>query len=121
MNANQKRWIVIVASSLVIHIVFCLQAIYATHAGAGGLVANDFFLIAFLPHYMIMYFSPPNWPIINGVDVDGWRVAGKLVVSYPASLLYGWLVGALWHLAIAGLRRIGRTRATRGYPPQSGR
>jgi hypothetical protein len=107
MNANGKRWVVTIAASLVIHAVFCLQAVSAALAGTGGLVASDLFMFAFLPHYMAMYFLPPNWPTINGAGTDWWRVAGKLAVSYPASLLYGWVVGAAWHLFHRLRRRVG--------------
>jgi hypothetical protein len=105
MTANQQRWVVIIAVSLVIHTVFCTQAISTARASAGGLVANEFFLLAFLPHYMLMYFLPPNWPIVNGTDIDWWRIAGKLAVAYPASLLYGWFVGALCYLVGTLVRR----------------
>jgi hypothetical protein len=107
MSANGKRWVVTIAASFVIHAVFCTQAVSAALTGTGGLVASDFFMIAFLPHYMAMYFLPPNWPIINGTDTDWWRVAGKLAVGYPASLLYGWVVGAVWHLVRSVRRRVG--------------
>jgi hypothetical protein len=80
------------------HAVFCTQAVSAGRAGTGGLVADEVFLIAFLPRYMAMYFLPPSWPVMNGAGIDWWRVAGKLAVSYPASLLYGCVVGAVWHL-----------------------
>jgi hypothetical protein len=107
MSANGERWIVTFAASLVIHTVFCAQAVSAALAGTGGLVANKFFMIAFLPHYMAMYFLPPKWPMINGADIDWWRVSGKLAVNYPASLLYGWAVGAVWHLVHNVGRRVG--------------
>jgi hypothetical protein len=107
MNANSKRWVVTFAASLVIHAVFCIQAVSAALAGTGGLVTNDFFMIAFLPHNLAMYFLPPTWPIINGEEIDWWRVSGKLAVSYPASLLYGWLVGAGWQLVHCLRRRVG--------------
>jgi hypothetical protein len=111
MTTNQKRWAVTIAASLVIHAVFCTQAISAARDGAGGLVANEFFLMSFMPHYVMMYFLPPSWPIINGTDIDWWRIVGKLAVSYPASLLYGWWVGALWHLFDCIRRRVGGSHA----------
>jgi hypothetical protein len=95
---SKRRWMVTIGASLVIHAVFCTQAVSAVRAGKGGLVADEVFLIAFLPHYMAMYFLPPSWPVMIGAGIDWWRVAGKLTVSYPASLLYGWVVGAVWHL-----------------------
>ena len=111
MTTNQKRWVITITASLAIHAVFCTQAISAARAGTGGFVANEFFLLTFLPHSMMMYYLPPNWPIINGTDIDWWRVAGKLAVIYPASLLYGWLVGALWHLFDCIRSRVGGSHA----------
>ena len=104
MTFNKQRWVVTIVVSILIHFVFCAQAVAAARAGAGGMAADEFFLISFLPHYMLMYFLPPNWPINNLTEIDWWRVAGKLAVSYPASLLYGWIVGAVWHL-VHGIRR----------------
>src|SRR5688500_3456397 len=104
MTSNKQRWLITTAVSILVHTIFCVQAVAAARAGAGSMAANEFFLIAFLPHYMLMYFLPPNWPITNVTQVDWLRVAGKLAVSYPVSLLYGWILGAAWHV-VHGIRR----------------
>jgi hypothetical protein len=38
------------------------------------------------------------------MEVDGWRVAGKLAATYPLSLLYGWIVErcGTWFIAFGG-------------------
>jgi hypothetical protein len=102
MTSNQHRWLVTIASSLVIHSFFCAQAVYALSAATGGMASDTRFFLFFLPHYFVMYFAPPMWPITNMTEVDWWGVAGKLAVAYPVSLLYGWILGAIWH-AIHGL------------------
>ena len=86
------------ALSLVIHSIFCVQAVAATRAGTGGMAEDETLFLVFLPHYIAIYFLPPKWPIANGGEVDWWRVAGKLAVSYPASFIYGWIVGTVWYL-----------------------
>ena len=57
------------------------------------------FLLLFQPHYILMYFLPPDDPIdLTGgiVTVDWFCFVGKLVVAYPASLLYGCILSAGW-------------------------
>jgi hypothetical protein len=64
---------------------------------------NHAFFWLFLPHTFFMYFLPPAWPITNGgfdqpIQVDWLRLAGKLAVAFPASILYGFILGAIWSL-----------------------
>jgi hypothetical protein len=78
--------------SIGIHGVFCAQAFSA--ASEGGMVSNLFFSFLFFPQVMLMYFLPPAYPIIlRGaiVSIDWLRFAGKLVIAFPGSLLYGWI------------------------------
>ena len=85
-------------SSLLIHSVFSLQALSV--AEQGGMIRNTFFMLLFYPQVSLMYFLPPTDPIGysgGAVVVDWLRFAGKLVVAYPASLLYGLAVGAVWY------------------------
>jgi hypothetical protein len=86
---------VALGASILVHVVFCLQAI--TVADRGGMVRNTFFMLLYYPHVLLMYFLPPAYPIGNShgvVQVDWLRFAGKLAVAYPASLLYGLVAGA---------------------------
>jgi hypothetical protein len=97
MNHNREYWLSTLLASLGIHSLFCAQAI--TVAAQGGMVRDAFLMVLFFPHVMLMFFLPPSDPIsYNGVlvQVDWLRFAGKLVVAYPASLLYGLAFGAIW-------------------------
>jgi hypothetical protein len=91
-------WLVALLASLVVHTLFCIQAYSA--ASQGGMVLNIFCSFLFYPHVILVFFLPPEYPFnLSGgtVVIDWLRFAGKLVVAYPASLLYGWLVSAIWH------------------------
>jgi hypothetical protein len=92
---------VVFISSLLIHIVFSLQALSV--AEQGGMIRNTLFMLLFYPHVLLMYFLPPAKPIgYSGavVAVDWFRFVGKLAVAYPASLLYGLACGAVRHFLI---------------------
>lgn len=88
-------------SSPLIHSVFSLQALSV--AGQGGMIRNTFFMLLFYPQLLLMYFLPPADPIGypgGAVVVDWLHFAGKLAVAYPASLLYGLAVGAVWYFLL---------------------
>jgi hypothetical protein len=104
MKYVKRFWGLAVVVSLAVHALFCGQAYLA--AGRGGMVLNASFAVLFYPHVMLMYFLPPAYPIdlSGGISVDWIRFAGKLSVAYPASLVYGCLFSAVWHL-ITGRRR----------------
>lgn len=70
------------------------------------MIADDGLFWVFLPHVFLMYFLPPAWPVIDATHVDWGRVMGKLAVCYPASLLYGWVVGTVWYLLVLFQRRV---------------
>ena len=94
-------------ASVAVHFVFCTQALIAV-LKEGGIYLNDAFFWVFLPHTFFMYFLPPAWPITSGEigqpnQVDWLRLAGKLTVAFPASIIYGLILGAIWSL-LAGSR-----------------
>jgi hypothetical protein len=96
IKRDRKFWWMTVTASLLVHLVFCLQALSV--APEGGMARGPF-LFLFAPHYLIMFFSPPPDPFdwTNGAVSVGWyRFAGKLLVAYPASFLYGLAVTTLW-------------------------
>jgi hypothetical protein len=102
MTRKKQFWFTAFLASVVIHSVFCIQALSVAHQA--GLVRADtaFFPILFFPHTLLMYFLPPSYPFSEqgGVlHIDWWSFAGKLVVAYPASFAYG-LVVALFGLYI---------------------
>lgn len=85
-----------------VHVVFCVQAVIAA-VKTGAMFLNDSFFWLFLPHNFFMPFLPPAWPIASGgvgqpPQVDWLRFAGKLAVAFPASAVYGLLLGSLWFL-----------------------
>ena len=97
MLRDRKFWWMAFLMSVGIHIVFSLQAFDA--APKGGMAHSVPFLLLFKPHYILIFFLPPNYPIdLTGgiVTVDWFRFVGKLVVAYPASLLYGCILSAGW-------------------------
>jgi hypothetical protein len=98
MKHGNRFWGLAIMVSLAVHALFCGQAYLA--AGQGGMVLNTSFLVIFYPHVMLMYFLPPADPIdlSGGISVDWIRFAGKLLVAYPASLVYAFLFSAVWHL-----------------------
>jgi len=122
MKSGSERLRASLIAGILIHALFCAQAIYAAQDGQGGMAAHDFLLPAFLPHYFLMFFLPPAWPSAEAGDAYWWCVAGKLAVSLPASLLYGWLVGAVRHVLL-GPRRCPRSTVgelPNATPPQPG-
>ena len=90
---NQKLCIFFV-SAVVVHIVFCLQAIAA--ARHGGLILNEALLVAFAPHAFLMFFLPPQDPFAVGDHVNWLRFVGKLADAIPASLMYGAIFAAVF-------------------------
>ena len=99
MKLNRQRWLIAIVVSVIVHAVFCIQAVSV--ARQGGLVSNVPFGFAFLPQEFLMFFLPPAWPLHFNADrwswdVNWWGVAGKLAVAYPASLGYGLAAGAGW-------------------------
>jgi hypothetical protein len=95
---DRKFWWKAVLVSIAVHSGFCLQALSV--AAEGGMARSPGFLFLFGPHFMLMFFLPPPDPFSwsgGAVSVDWLRFAGKLLVAYPASLLYGCIVSALWY------------------------
>ncbi len=88
-------------ASVAVHLVFCTQALIAV-LKEGGIYLNDAFFWVFLPHTFFMFFLPPAWPITPGEigqpTVDWLRLAGKLTIAFPASIIYGLILGAIWSL-----------------------
>ena len=64
------------------------------------MILNVWLSFLFHLHAMLIFFLPPAYPIdLSGgtVVVDWLRFVGKLVVAYPASLLYGCLLSTIWY------------------------
>ncbi|MGH7954298.1 MAG: hypothetical protein ACREFE_20575 [Limisphaerales bacterium] len=76
----------------VIHALFCIQVFMAL---PGGMALTGFGLLLFYPHYMLMFFLPPAYPIHDNGIVDYGELWGKLVVAFPASLVYGIIIVAI--------------------------
>ena len=98
MKRDKEFWLFTLGASIAIHTVFCVQAYSAVPRG--GMVSSDGFMLLFFPHYMLMYFFPPAWPLDSSgdiVSVDWLRFVGKLLGAYPASLVYGWILSLLWY------------------------
>jgi hypothetical protein len=84
-----------------IHGVFCVQAFLALDRG--GEASGWPWLLIYYPHYVIMYFSPPEDPIISAgpvVQVDYLHFLGKMLDAFPASIVY-----ALVLVGLTGLLR----------------
>ena len=109
MKSGNDRLRASLIAGVLVHTVFCAQAIYAAQDRLGGMAAHDGLLLAFLPQYFFMFFLPPAWPSAQAGNDYWWCVAGKLTVSLPASLLYGWVIGAVRHGLYALCRRAGTT------------
>lgn len=118
MKTPGRRLMVSLIAAALVHSVFSAQAIYAAQDRSGGLLAADFFFLACLPHVLLMFFLPPAWPSAELGDRYWWCVIGKLLVSFPASLFYGWFIGALWQV-LHSLRRLSGAHIpkTRPQPP----
>ena len=108
MTRKMRFWFMAFLASIVVHCVFCIQAM--TVATKGGMVRADtaFFPILFLPHTLLIYFLPPSYPFsYEGaiLHIDWWSFIGKLVVAYPASFAYGAIVAAIGVLMWRGKRQ----------------
>ena len=51
-------------------------------------------VVLFFPHYILMFFFGPEYPIHDNGVVDYGEVLGKLAVVFPASLAYGIVIVA---------------------------
>ena len=87
--------------SVVIHTLFCIQVFMALPGG----MALDGSLFVFMPHYMLMFFFPPSYPIHDDGVVDYVQVWGKLAVAIPASLAYGFVLVAISNLVRRCLKK----------------
>ncbi|MCC7374485.1 MAG: hypothetical protein IT581_07500 [Verrucomicrobiales bacterium] len=112
MKRAHERLRASLIAGIVIHTVFCGQAIHAAQGRSGAMVDNDIVMLACIPHYFLMASFPPTWPSAALGDAYWWCVAGKLLVSLPASLLYGWIVGAV----LCALRLLVRPKNAGGTP-----
>lgn len=101
MTIEKQSSLVAVLASLPIHSLFCYQAVNA--AAKGGMIQGKLlYKLIFLPHTVLMYFLPPDYPFLSGdggtIMVDWRRFSGKLAVAFPASLVYGFVFGGIWYL-----------------------
>lgn len=74
-----------------IHTLFCIQVFMAL---PGGMCIYALGELLFFPHYILMFFFPPEYPIHDNGVVDYGEVWGKLAVAFPASLAYGIVIVA---------------------------
>src|SRR5262245_44514669 len=93
-------WLAVMAVSLGVHLIFCLQA-FAALASGGFMVLGRFFYFIFYPQFMSMTFLCPdtmaNYGLSGGIEVIGWpRYSKWLAAAYPASLVYGLVCAEAW-------------------------
>lgn len=88
-KATARFWIVLGLATFLIHAVFCVQAFLPLQRG--GMASDGPWLWIFYPHYMLMFFLPPAYPITYAggeVQVSYLDFLGKMLVALPASVFY---------------------------------
>jgi len=98
---------------LLIHVVFCVQAYLPLQQG--GMVSDGPWLWIYYPHYLLVFFLPPQYPISfsgSSVRVNYLEFWGKMLVAVPASAAYGMIVAAIAS-ALLRLQRHGCASTTR--------
>ena len=88
----------VVAVSGLIHTLFCIQVFMALPGGMALTVAG---FLVFAPHYLLMFFLPPSYPIHGDGVVDYAQLCGKLAVAFPALAC----LGAIIRIAVLALAR----------------
>jgi len=86
----------------VIHTLFCIQVFMAL---PGGMAMTGASLLLFAPHYLLMFFLPPAYPIHGDGVVDYAQLWGKLAVALPASIAYGAIIVAVLALVRHALKQ----------------
>lgn len=76
-----------------------------------GMFRFDWEILVFYPQVILMFFLPPGYPF-NDEVVNNWKIVGKLVDAFPASLLYGVAIALLvsWLVKKSSLNRKQATR-----------
>jgi hypothetical protein len=99
LKYGRRFWIAVIALSIGVHLIFCLQA-FAALASGGFMVLGRFFGFVFYPQFMSMTFLCPDMMANHGVggfEVIGWsRYLTWLAAAYPASLVYGLVCAEGW-------------------------
>ena len=72
-----------------------------------GMLSSAWEMVIFLPHVLLMYFLPPGYPF-NDQIVNNWKIIGKIVDAFPASILYGVFLVLLGNCVRSRFRHAGR-------------
>ncbi len=88
-SAFPRFWVYVGISSVAIHSLFCVQAYLPLKQG--GMVSGGAWLLVFGPQYLLDFFLPPVDPL-NGDHINYFHFWGKVLVAYPASLVYSLLL-----------------------------
>lgn len=91
-NRPKRFWIYVAVITLVVHSFFCVQAYLPLKQG--GMVSEGPWLWFYYPHYILIFFSPPAYPL-NGGQINYFHFWGKMLVALPASIVYALLVVGL--------------------------
>jgi hypothetical protein len=100
LKYGRSFWLAVIALSIGVHLIFCLQA-FAALASGGLMVMGRFFDFIFYPQFLSMIFMCPdtmsNHGFSGGIEVVGWpRYLRWLAAAYPASLVYGLVCTEAW-------------------------
>jgi hypothetical protein len=104
LKYGRRFWLAVIALSIGVHLIFCLQA-FAALASGGCMVLGRFFYFLFYPQFMSTVFLCPDTMafygfgdgISSGIELVGWpRYLKWLAAAYPASLIYGVVSAEAW-------------------------
>jgi hypothetical protein len=70
----------------VVHAFFISRVLLAIPERA--MLRSGWELIIFYPHTILMISLPPGYPFDDQI-VNNWKIVGKIVDAFPASLVYG--------------------------------
>ncbi len=76
----------------VVHAFFIWRVLLAVPER--GMLRFNWEILVFYPQVILMFFLPPGYPF-NDEPVNNWKIVGKLVDAFPASLLYGVAIALL--------------------------
>ena len=99
LKYDRGFWLAVIALSIGVHLIFCLQA-FAALASGGFMVLGRFFYLLFYPQFTSMIFLCPDTMAnygVGGFEVIGWpRYLTWLAAAYPASFVYGLVCAEAW-------------------------
>lgn len=74
------------------------------------MASNGFWLLVFFPQYMLVYGLPPAYPISSTdtgvIHVNYFDFLGKMLVAFPASVVYAIFVAGIGVMAVHLYRRL---------------